>query len=107
MLRLEAYAIGALLILAAATGYVVYRRIEKGGIGAVLPVAINPGSDQNLAYRGVNALGGSLTGQGDSFALGSWIRDMQERVTGTGAYAPEPGYLPIEAPAPTPFNVGA
>ncbi|MBB1602550.1 hypothetical protein [Variovorax sp. UMC13] len=36
--------------------------------------ALNPTSDQNLAYRGVNAVGNALTGDGD-FSLGSWIYD--------------------------------
>lgn len=37
--------------------------------------AVNPASDQNLAYRGVNAVGGAVTGQKD-FALGSFIYDL-------------------------------
>lgn len=36
---------------------------------------VNPVSDQNLAYRGVNALGGALAGD-DSWSLGGWIYDI-------------------------------
>lgn len=47
--------------------------------------ALNPTSDQNLAYRGVNAVGSRLTGDSD-FSLGSWLYDQVH---------PEPAY---EAP---------
>jgi len=33
---------------------------------------LNPTSDQNLAYRGVNGIGSALTGEED-FRLGRWI----------------------------------
>lgn len=37
--------------------------------------AINPASDQNLAYRGVNAVGAAVTGS-ESFSLGSWLYEV-------------------------------
>ena len=36
---------------------------------------LNPVSDQNLAYRGVNGIGAALTGEED-FRLGRWIYDI-------------------------------
>lgn len=38
--------------------------------------AIDPTSPENLAYRGVNAVGGTLTGQGSNFSLGSWLFEV-------------------------------
>lgn len=38
--------------------------------------AIDPTSPDNLAYRGVNAVGGTLTGQGSNFSLGSWLFEV-------------------------------
>lgn len=35
--------------------------------------AIDPTSPDNLAYRGVNAVGGILTQQGSDFSLGVWL----------------------------------
>ena len=37
--------------------------------------AVNPTSDQNVAYKSVNAVGASITGQKD-FNLGSWLYDV-------------------------------
>lgn len=45
------------------------------GANDALPEEIRPTSDQNLAYRSVNAVGGTLTGQSD-FSLGSWVYDF-------------------------------
>jgi hypothetical protein len=36
--------------------------------------AVNPLSDQNLAYKGTNAVGAALTGD-PSWSLGSWLYD--------------------------------
>lgn len=46
-----------------------------GGANDALPEPIRPTSDKNLAYQGVNAVGGTLTGQKD-FTLGSWVYDF-------------------------------
>ncbi len=46
----------------------------KAALGTV-GQAVNPTSDQNLAYRGVNAVGAAISGR-DSFSLGSWIYDL-------------------------------
>lgn len=61
-------AVGAL-----AVGLYLFKR----NAGAMLN-AVNPTSDSNLAYKGVNAVGDQLDdGQdNDSFSLGSWLYDM-------------------------------
>lgn len=46
-----------------------------GNAASTVGTAVNPMSDQNLAYRGVNAAGASLTGR-DDFNLGSWTYDV-------------------------------
>lgn len=53
--------------------YLVATLFGKGlrGVGT----ALNPTSDRNLAYRGVNAVGAAISGR-DSFSLGSWIYDL-------------------------------
>jgi hypothetical protein len=48
-------------------------RIKRAAAAAA--EAVNPVSDQNLAYRGVNAVGAAISGR-DSFSLGSWIYDL-------------------------------
>lgn len=64
----------------AGTGIVAYTvwKIKQGAdkvgdaVGKVITEDLNPVSDQNLAYRGVNAIGSAITGNSD-FSLGSWI----------------------------------
>lgn len=58
--------------------YKVKQGAEKAAdaVAAVVKEDLNPASDRNLAYRGVNAVGGALTGQGDSFSLGSWLYEL-------------------------------
>jgi len=43
--------------------------LEKAG------EAVNPTSDQNLAYQGVNSVGAAVTGD-EHFSLGSWIYEL-------------------------------
>lgn len=54
--------------------YVKRREIAAGVSEAASAVgqAVNPTSDQNLAYRGVNAVGEAVTGDA-SFSLGAWL----------------------------------
>lgn len=75
--------IGAALVLG---GVYLLRQIGSmagnalGGIADSLPPldsvvdAVNPASDQNLAYRGVNAVGGAVSGD-KNWSLGSWLYD--------------------------------
>jgi phage tail tape-measure protein len=51
--------------------------IQKAGAKAAAAVgtAINPVSPDNLAYRGVNAVGAALTSN-SNFSLGTWIYDV-------------------------------
>lgn len=47
--------------------------VLEGAYEAV-PDAVKPSSDKNLIYKGVNSIGGALTGD-KSFNLGGWIYD--------------------------------
>lgn len=51
--------------------------------------SLNPGSSQNLIYRGVNAVGGSVTGSKD-FSLGSWIYDLVNPAPAAPVYSANP-----------------
>jgi len=51
--------------------------------------AVNPTSDQNLAYKGVNSVGEALTGD-DAFSLGSWLYDLTHPNEGKDLTAPVP-----------------
>lgn len=46
-----------------------------GRAASAVGTAVNPTSDQNLAYRGVNAVGATVSGD-PSFSLGSWAYDV-------------------------------
>lgn len=46
-----------------------------GRAASAVGTAVNPTSDQNLAYRGVNAVGASWSGD-PNFSLGSWAYDV-------------------------------
>lgn len=48
---------------------------RRDAVLSSIGTAVNPASDQNLAYRGVNALGSSLTGD-SHFTLGGWLYDL-------------------------------
>lgn len=61
------------LVVAGAVVYFLFGSKLKAAAAAV-GTAVNPTSDRNLAYRGVNAVGAAITGR-DSFSLGSWIYD--------------------------------
>lgn len=49
--------------------------IVSGAVEA-LPEPIRPTSDQNVIYRGVNAVGGAVSGEGSGWTLGGWIYDI-------------------------------
>ena len=70
--------------------------------------AVNPTSDENLAYRGVNAVGGAVAGD-RNWTLGGWLYDITHDPIDLNA---RPGSLtppaaPADEPPPSPFNVGA
>jgi hypothetical protein len=55
--------------------YVATKVVEKlGGAAGSVANSVNPTSDKNLVYRGVNQVGEVLTGDA-SFSLGSWLYD--------------------------------
>jgi hypothetical protein len=65
------------IVVVAMVGYLIVRALGKKAGEAVAAVgqAVNPTSDQNLAYQGVNSVGRVLTGD-QSFSLGSWLYDL-------------------------------
>jgi len=62
-----------LAIVGGLAWYLLAPRI-KAALGAI-GTAVNPTSDQNIFYRGTNAVGAAVTGK-DSFSLGSWLYDL-------------------------------
>ncbi|MCM3565921.1 hypothetical protein [Hydrogenophaga intermedia] len=48
---------------------------RRNAVLASLGTAVNPANPENLAYRGVNAVGGAITGQRD-FSLGVWLYEL-------------------------------
>lgn len=62
-----AYFLGKFLIKDAAA--------EVGQVASRVGAAINPTSDQNIFYRGVNAIGAAVSGD-EKFNLGSWTYDV-------------------------------
>lgn len=72
-------------------GVLIYFVVKKlgGAVGDAARAvgdAVNPTSDKNLAYRGVNAVGEALTGDTD-FNLGGWIYDVTHK-------DPNPPFVP-------------
>lgn len=64
----------------AVAGWVAWKVYKGAGAAAdvakqVVTQDLNPASDKNIAYRGVNAAGAALTGNA-SFSLGSWLYDV-------------------------------
>lgn len=59
-------------VVAATALYFVSKKLKDAA--AAVGAAVNPLSDQNLAYRGVNAVGASVSGD-NNFSLGGWIYD--------------------------------
>lgn len=53
-------------------GGIAYLYIKRKEITEAAVSAVNPTDPNNLAYRGVNAVGSSITGDED-FSLGVWI----------------------------------
>lgn len=70
-------AIGAAV---AVVGLVLYRGIGK--VGQVLSEDLNPASDKNLAYRGVNGIGSWLSGD-SSWTLGGALFDAVHNPDGS------------------------
>ena len=68
------------------------------GVNYVAP-KLNPASDQNIVYSGVNGVGSALTGD-SNFTLGGWFYDLMNPSTPATASTPfvgpptsTPGYL--------------
>lgn len=67
----------------------------------VITEDLNPANPGNVVNQAVSKVGAAVTGKSE-WSLGGAIRDLQERVTGTGAYAPG---VQVSGPS-APQNVG-
>lgn len=73
--KAAAYGVGV-LVGGAVLYWVVSKALDKAaGAAEATAQAVNPTSDQNLAYRGVNAVGAAVSGD-PSWSLGSWLYDV-------------------------------
>lgn len=77
LLDTKAAAYGAMILVGGALLYWVANKVIDKAAGAAAAVgnAVNPTSDQNLAYRGTNSVGAVLSGD-PSWNLGGWIYDV-------------------------------
>lgn len=94
ILNTKAGAYAALVVVGAFVVYFLGRRVvaDVGQAAAAVGEAVNPVSDQNIFYRGVNAVGEAITGAKD-FSLGTAIYDWLN---------PPARTLPDKFPAGTP-----
>lgn len=74
-------------------------------VGHHVSTTINPASDQNIVYRGVNAVGGAISGD-DSWSLGSWIYDVFNPEP-TPTPAPPGSWAWYDLPDVRPYQGGA
>lgn len=65
----------ALIIALIVLAVLWYLKKQAGDAVAAVGTAVNPTSDQNLAYRGVNGVGQAISGD-DDWSLGSWMYDV-------------------------------
>lgn len=78
----KGYVVGVgIVVVVGVAAYLAWKAYSVGKV--VVTETLNPASDKNAAYGGVNAVGAALTGD-DSFSLGSWLYD----VTHPGASVP-------------------
>lgn len=66
----------ALVIVGAAALLLYVTRRQVGAAAAAVGSAINPVSDKNLAYQGVNAVVNAIAGDGEDATLGTRIYDF-------------------------------
>lgn len=90
----KAVAYGMVAIIGIVAVYYIVKKLGSAAVSAVgsaasaVGTAVNPVSDQNLAYRGVNAVGASVSGD-SSFSLGSWIYDLVHPAYDPNAVTPD------------------
>jgi hypothetical protein len=80
---------------------------KKAGAGliSIAPAvgqAVNPVSDQNLAYKGATAVTQVFTGKGET--LGTWFYDMTHGAQVKQIQAMTGPIIPDATPAPAPFK---
>lgn len=86
LLNTKAVTVGVGIIVGGALLYwVATKVIDKAAAGAkAVGRAVNPTSDQNLAYRGVNGIGAAISGD-SSWSLGSWLYDVMNPPASAGS----------------------
>lgn len=96
VLNTKAGAYAAVVVVGVVALYFVGKKLATVGTEAAAAVgrAVDPTSDQNVVYRGVNRVGEVLTGD-EGFSLGSWIYDV---------FNPTPAAPPRGSAAGTPDN---
>lgn len=85
-------------LIAVAAVYAIYNAKKAAGAVAdtakqVITKDLNPASDQNLAYRGVNGVGAAVSGD-SSWTLGGWIYDITHPAYGGAASASDTATAP-------------
>jgi hypothetical protein len=80
ILNTKAGGYAAMVLVGGVLIYFVAKKFSGavGDAARAVGEAVNPTSDKNLAYRGVNAVGEALTGDTD-FNLGGWIYDLTHK----------------------------
>ena len=86
--------VGVGVLAVAVVGYFVAKKIggAAGAAAKAVGTAINPTSDQNLAYRAVTGIGAAVTGS-DSWSLGSWLYDVTHPNDGKELTATTPPFV--------------
>ena len=95
ILNSKAAAYGVVALIGVAAVYFIGKKLLGGAGDAARAVgdAVNPTSDKNLAYRGVNAVGATITGD-DSFSLGGWLYDLTHDEYDPNADVRTPAFAP-------------
>lgn len=90
------YAIAIVTGTAALIAVYQFFKDEVAAGAAAVGNAVDPTSDKNLAYKGVNAVGGALTGAKD-FSLGGWLYDVTHPTPATPPFVPRANAVKAEA----------
>lgn len=78
-LNIDGIMLVGLLVGVPLIGFIGYK---LWGVRDAIINKVNPASDQNLVYQGVNGIGSAVTGD-DSFTLGGWAYDWTHNADGS------------------------
>jgi hypothetical protein len=94
LLNTKAVTVGVGLIVGGALLYWVANKVidKTAAAAGAVGRAVNPASDQNLAYQGVNVVGAAVSGR-SSWTLGTWLYDITHpgesaAIRSSGTYQP-------------------